>query len=226
MSYDGNKLSLLVQSIENQGPAIWSLITPDAVSAILAAGYISDASKRNLSVGDIVEVSSGTLNTAVYTAPSTADVGEVTDFAAQPIQLRCVVASISLGAASLQPAAKRTVILPLQLADIAAAETYKVGMPSSFVVLSALFRTGKPASTASKLATLTVGISGTAVTGGVMSLTTANQNATGGAAAATAITALNIGAGGSTLEVATSSVTAFVEGDGWVEFVVADLGNG
>jgi hypothetical protein len=76
------------------------------------------------------------------------------------------------------------------------------------------------------LATLTVGISGVAVTGGVMALTTANQNTIGGTVAASAITALNLGAAGSTLEVTASAVTAFVEGDGWVEFTVATFGNG
>ncbi len=225
MSYDGNKLSLLVSSIEGQGPQIWSLVTTDAISAVLAAGYISDAVKRNVRVGDIIEVASGTLNTAVYGTPSTADVGEPSDFAAQPAQCRTVVSAVSNGAATLQPAAKRVVTLPLQLADIAAG-TFKVGMPSAFVVLSALFRTVKPASTASKLATLTVGISGTPVTGGVMALTTANQNTIGGSVAASAITGANVGAAGSTLEVTASAVTAFAEGDGYVEFTVADLGNG
>lgn len=227
MSYDGNKLSLLVSSIEGQGPAIWSLITPDALTAVLASGYISDAAKRGLRLGDIVEASAGVLNTAVYTAPSTADVGDVADFASAPAQCRLVVSAVNAttGAGSLQPAAKRTVLMPLQLADIAAG-TFKIGMPSAFVVLSAAFRTAKAATTAAKLATLTVGIGGTPVTGGVMALTSANQNTIGGSVAASAITAGNIGAAGSTLEVTASAVTAFVEGDGWVEFTVADLGNG
>jgi hypothetical protein len=225
LAYDGNRLSLLVSSIEGQGPQIWSLIGPDAISTVLGAGYISDATKRGLRVGDIVEVSAGTLNTAVYSSPSTADVGDANDFAAQPAQCRCVLASITAGAGSLQPAAKRVVTLPLQLADIATG-TFKLGMPSAFMVLSALFRTAKAATTAAKAATLTVGISGTPVTGGVIALTSANQNTIGGSVAASAITALNVGAAGSTLEVAASAVTAFVEGDGYVEFTVADLGNG
>jgi hypothetical protein len=225
MSYDGNKLSLVVQTIENQGPAQWSYVTADSMATVLGAGYISDATKRNLRVGDFVSVSSGTLNTAVYGSPSTADVGEAQDFASLPAFAELIVASISNGAATLQPACKQTVIMPLQLADIAAG-TFKIGMPAAFQVLSALFRTAKPASTAAKLATLTVGISGVAVTGGVMALTTANQNTIGGTVAASAITALNLGAAGSTLEVTASAVTAFVEGDGWVEFTVATFGNG
>jgi len=118
-------------------------------------------------------------------------------------------------------AQKQTVILPLQLADIATG-TFKVAIPFAFTVTAALFRTAKPASTASKLATLTVQVNGSAVTGGVMNLTTANQNTIGGTVAASAITGANTGTAGQTLEVAASSVTAFVEGDGWVEFTVTD----
>jgi hypothetical protein len=226
MAYNGNNISLVVQTIENQGPAQWSYVTADSLAAVLAAGYISDATKRNMRVGDFVSVSSGTLNTAVYSSPSTADVGEAQDFAALPAFAELIVSAISAGgAATLQPACKQTILMPLQLADIAAG-TFKIGMPAAFQVLSALFRTAKPASTASKLATLTVGISGVAVTGGVMNLTTANQNTIGGTVAASAITALNLGAAGATLEVTASAVTAFVEGDGWVEFTVATFGNG
>lgn len=225
MSYDTNKLSLVIQTLEGQGPSEWSYVTSDSLATVLASGYFSDATKKGLRLGDRINVFSGTLNTAVYTAPTTADVGDANDFSSLPAMCTVVVSSISSGAASVQPGAKRTVLMPLQLADIATG-TFKIGMPAAFVVLSALFRTAKPASTASKLATLTVGISGVAVTGGVMALTTANQNTIGGTVAATAITGANIGAAGATLEVTASAVTAFVEGDGWVEFTVADLGNG
>lgn len=118
-------------------------------------------------------------------------------------------------------ATKQTIVLPLQLADIATG-TFKIAVPFAFTVTSALFRTNKAATTASKLATLTVGIAGTPVTGGVMSLTSANQNTIGGTVAASAITALNVGTAGQTLEVVASSVTAFVEGDGFVEFTVTN----
>jgi hypothetical protein len=123
-------------------------------------------------------------------------------------------------------AIEQTIILPLQLADIATG-TFALAVPFAFTVKSALFRTAKPASTASKLATLTVEINGTGVTGGAMALTTANQNTIGGTVAASSITALNVGTAGQTLGVTASSVTAFVEGDGWVEFTVTnnDLAN-
>lgn len=122
---------------------------------------------------------------------------------------------------------KQTVILPVQLADLAAG-TFKVAVPYAFTVLSALFRTGKAASTAAKLATLTVTVNGVAVTGGVMALTSANQNTIGGTVAATAISGAGAtGTAGLTVEAVPSAVTPFVEGDGWVEFTVSnnDLAN-
>lgn len=223
MAYATNALSLLSGTIGGRNRR-WYYESADALATILAAGYIADATNKRMQVGDIVEVYSGTLNTALTATPSTKAVGTVSEFASQPVSCQAMVASIASGAATLVPAGKRTVILPVQLADIATG-TFKVGMPTAFIVLSALFRTGKAATTASKLATLTVGISGTPVTGGVMALTSANQNAIGGSVAASAITALNIGAPGNTLEVTASAVTAFVEGDGYVEFTVAELGN-
>ncbi|SDF36789.1 hypothetical protein [Bosea robiniae] len=114
---------------------------------------------------------------------------------------------------------RQTIILPLQLADIAAGD-FKIALPFDFTVISALFRTAKPASTASKLATLTASVNAVSVTGGVMALTTANQNTIGGTVAGTAITAGNQGSAGQTIGVTASAVTAFVEGSGWVEFTV------
>lgn len=121
-------------------------------------------------------------------------------------------------------ATKATILLPIQLAGLANSGVMKVAVPFACTVVSALFRTGKVVSTGSKLATLTVTTNGGgAVTGGVMALTSANQNASGTALAASAIS----GAGatitaGQTLEVTASSVTAFAEGDGYVEFTVTN----
>lgn len=117
--------------------------------------------------------------------------------------------------------AQQTLILPVQLADFVNSGTWKVTPPFAFTVLSAQFRTGKPASTAAKAATLTLSTTGGAVTGGVMSLTSANQNTTGGTAAATAISGANATqAAAADIIVTASAVTAFVEGDGWIEVVV------
>ncbi len=116
---------------------------------------------------------------------------------------------------------KQTVIIPMQLSDLVNSGAWALALPFAFTILSALFRTGKPASTSSKLATLTLSTTGGALTGGVMALTTANQNATGGSVAATAISGANAtGAAGDSIIATASSVTAFVEGDGWVEITV------
>lgn len=121
-------------------------------------------------------------------------------------------------------AVKQTFIIPIQLAGLVNSGVWKIAVPFAATVLTALFRTGKVVSTAAKAATLTVTTNGGgAVTGGVISLSSANQNTTGGSAAATAIS----GAGatitaGQTIEVTVSSVTTFVEGDGYVEFVVSN----
>jgi hypothetical protein len=114
-----------------------------------------------------------------------------------------------------------TIILPFQLTDFANSAAYARGIPFNFTVLSALFRTAKPASTTSKLATLTLSTTAGAVTGGVMALTTANQNTAGGTVAATAISGTNAtSTAGTAVIITASSVTAFGEGDGWVEVTV------
>lgn len=143
-----------------------------------------------------------------------------------------VVTDSSGGTAGATVAAnsyKQTFIIPIQLKGLVNAAVWKVAIPFAATVTAALFRTGVVVSTAAKAATLTVTTNGGgAVTGGVMALTSANQNATGGTVAATAIS----GAGatitaGQTIEVTVSGVTAFVEGDGYVEFTVTnnDLAN-
>ena len=126
-------------------------------------------------------------------------------------------------------AQKQTVIIPIQLVGLVNAGVWKVAVPFACTISSVLFRTGKVVSTNSKAATLTVTTNGGgAVTGGVMSLTSANQNTTGGTVAGSAISGAGATiAAGQTIEVTVSGVTAFVEGDGYVEFTVSnnDLAN-
>ena len=124
--------------------------------------------------------------------------------------------------------AEQTVIVPAQLPDLTGTEQWQVNVPFNFTLKSIGWRTGKPASTASKLATLTAQVNGASVTGGVVSLTTANQNATGTLTAGTAITAGGTGTAGQTVGFVLSSVTAFGEGDGWAELTIVnnDLANG
>lgn len=93
-------------------------------------------------------------------------------------------------------------------------------IPFDFTVISTTMRVKNAVTTAAKAATLTTRINGVACTGGVLSLTSANQTPNGNAVAATAITALNTGTAGQVLDTLTSGVTAFVEGEGYLEFVV------
>lgn len=71
-----------------------------------------------------------------------------------------------------------------------------------------------PVTTAEKLATLNLEIGSTNVTGGVLSLTSANCTPLGATIAATAITAANAFTATDLISVEAASVTAFVEGTG------------
>jgi hypothetical protein len=75
--------------------------------------------------------------------------------------------------------------------------------------------------TGSKLATLTPNIAGSPVTGGVVSMTSAGQNAIGAAQDGTAVTATNTFTASQEITVVASSVTAFVEGAG---VIFVDIG--
>jgi len=118
---------------------------------------------------------------------------------------------------------KETVVIPIPLlSNLANSQTWKIALPFAFTVTAATLRAGLPVTTGSKAATLTVGINGTPVTGGVISATSAGLATTGVKMDATAITAANVGTAGQTLEFAVSSVTAFTEGNGYVEFTVTN----
>lgn len=56
MAYASNELRLIVGGAMSNlsGPNLWSLDSADALATIDTAGYISDASKRGMRVGDIV----------------------------------------------------------------------------------------------------------------------------------------------------------------------------
>lgn len=83
-------------------------------------------------------------------------------------------------------------------------------------------RTKAPATTAAKLATLTGQIAGVPVTGGVLSLTSANMTPTNVRVDSTPITALNTFTAGQSVGALLSAVTAFVEGDGYLELDVTN----
>jgi hypothetical protein len=114
---------------------------------------------------------------------------------------------------------EQTILLPLgSMAAVANSQVYKIAMPFAFSIVSVLFRADNPITTSGKAVTLTAQISGTAATGGVISVSGAY--ATGATQAATAISGAVTGAAGATLEVAATSVTTFIEGTAHIEFTI------
>lgn len=107
----------------------------------------------------------------------------------------------------------RTLTYKLELANIANGDlvtNYTLGY--AFRILSISAVVDKIATTASKAATLNLEIGTTNLTGGVLSLTTANCGTLGSVIAATAVTAANTGTATDTLSIEAASVTAFIEG--------------
>jgi hypothetical protein len=201
--------------------------TPNTKAEVLAANYFNADYKRfdNADRITVVYGVGGTLGTMAVIVTSAKGASPVT-VATSGQQALADNTGGTTGQALAANACKRTVILPLQLADVAAGD-FKVAVPYAFTLLATAFRTAKAATTAAKAATLTPDINGVAVTGGVVALTSANQNTIGGSVAGSAVTAANTGTAGQALGVTASAVTAFVEGDGWVEFTVLnnDLAN-
>ncbi len=86
-------------------------------------------------------------------------------------------------------------------------------------IISASFTPTIAVTTAAKAATLTVKINTTALTGGVVALTSANSNTKGTMVAGTTVTALNAVIATDTVNVVASSVTTFVEGEGMINIL-------
>ena len=60
MSYQTGQLSKVYDELES-GITYWIYYTSDAIAAVQASGYFSDATNKRLKVGDVVDVFSGTL---------------------------------------------------------------------------------------------------------------------------------------------------------------------
>ena len=108
--------------------------------------------------------------------------------------------------------------------DLISAGAITQGVPFTFGIVSALWRTNKPAVTAAKAATVTISTSVGPLIGGVMTLTSANQNTQGGSVAALTITqnGNSIVPPGGTIILTSTSVTLFADGDGWCEITGID----
>lgn len=85
MAYNGDYLSNAVYLGSKAGRRLWHYSTTDAAATIAGSGYISDATKRGMEVGDVVIV------TTVTTLPHTTPLG-VSVY---------VVSAISSGAATV-----------------------------------------------------------------------------------------------------------------------------
>lgn len=118
MAYITNNLSLLSQSIEG-GRKRWQYITTDSIATVIGAGYFSDADKKRLAIGDIIEVFTGTLQTTGVTEAAAvfpATVGVGSDFLTFPVHAILMVATISSGAATAKGA---TLLIGAAATDLA-----------------------------------------------------------------------------------------------------------
>jgi hypothetical protein len=95
--------------------------------------------------------------------------------------------------------------------------TFKPGFKCRLISMHVMATT--PVTTSGKAATLTPEIGGVAVTGGVVSMTSAGQTPEGAVQDGTAVTALNVVSATATVTVVASSVTAFVEGAGVIQLM-------
>lgn len=251
MAYISKNLSELTAAIGGAGQRLWFYWTADSQATVAGAGYISDAANKRMQVGDIVWAASGTLNaTGPDQSPSTYSRGTVSEFAAAPSFVSYMVDSITAGAATLKATKKETVtdnsggtanaatgvvatlatqtfVFRVDLPTLANAQAFQIDPGFNGKITAINFRTGKPATTAAKAATLTASIASVNITaGGVVALTSANSTPTGAQVAGSAVTAQAFTSAQS-IGFNVSAVTTFVEGDGYVEITVVntDLAN-
>lgn len=108
-----------------------------------------------------------------------------------------------------------TLTFPIENASIANGDVVVAYVPGhKFKILKVTYVTNKPVTTGSKLSTITPKITGVAVTGGVLSLTSATMTPVGTLVAGTAVTAANTGSSTDSITLTASATTAFVEGNG------------
>lgn len=124
--------------------------------------------------------------------------------------------AVLLGSTSLAATQAPFVIsIPITLANLATGDVVTNWTPGFAGTITAIsFVVTTAVTTGSKAATLNMEIGTTNLTGGVVSLTSANCTPLGAVIAGTAVTAANDFSSTDTLSVEASSVTAFVEGAG------------
>lgn len=96
MAYTTGTLSELGHVIGGRGK-YWSYVSADDIGTICQSGYISDAGKKRLSIGDVVFVLSGTLSTLLSATPTVVAAGVTSEFTptANITWQPCVVSAIS-----------------------------------------------------------------------------------------------------------------------------------
>lgn len=113
--------------------------------------------------------------------------------------------------------------LPIVLSKLANGDILTTWTPGfAGTIHKVSFAVTDPATTAAKAAALNLEIGTTNVTGGVVSLTSANCTPLGAVVDGTAITAANTFGASDTLSVEASGVTAFVEGAGVLLVVISN----
>ncbi len=115
-----------------------------------------------------------------------------------------------------------TMEIPITLANITAAGDVVTTMVPGFAgrILKVFFVVTTKVTTASKAVTLNLEIGTTDLTGGVVSLTSANCGTLGAVVAGSAITGNNVFSETDSISVEAASVTAFTEGEGMLVIVM------
>jgi hypothetical protein len=115
----------------------------------------------------------------------------------------------------------------ITLASLANSQVYSFDPGFNGYVKAISFRVRTAALTAGKAATLQAQANGVSTTGGAVALTTAACNAIGNQVAGSSITGANTFTSAQTIGFAVSGVTAFAEGDGFVQLTLVntDLAN-
>ncbi len=115
----------------------------------------------------------------------------------------------------------QTFTFPVSLPKLANAQVFNIDPGFNGLITGVNFRVGDtPVTTGSKAANLVAQSNGTNVTGGTVTLTSANSGTVGAKVGGSAITGANSFTNTQPIGVSVSSVTTFVEGDGYVELTV------
>lgn len=198
---------------------------PTATPARAAASYVSGSGAKLVAAQGFEGLfSQGASNFSLSYGATTVTLtylGATTIPAGTKLQLQSPLAN---GYASDLPGVGITqYMFYTNFADIAAADLItelKPGFNGAILGIHAIV--DKPVTTGSKLATLTPKINSTNVTGGALALTSTGLTPQGAKVDGSAISALNTFGPTDTIGIVGSSVTAFVEGNGWI---VLDIQN-